>query len=47
MPSFIAIQEEVRAMLDIDESELSDEQRETLLNFISKLAQYMPWTERD
>ena len=27
--------------------ECSDEQRETLLNFISKLAQYMPWTERD
>lgn len=27
--------------------ECSDEQKETLLNFISKLAQYMPWTERD
>lgn len=25
----------------------SDEQKETLLGFISRLAEYMPWTERD
>lgn len=27
--------------------ECSDEQKETLLNFISRLAEFMPWTERD
>ena len=27
--------------------ECSDEQKETLMNFISRLAQYIPWTERD
>lgn len=27
--------------------ECSDEQKETLLGFISRLAEYMPWTERD
>ena len=37
MPSFVAIQEEVRAMLDIDESELSDEQRETLCAYLDEL----------
>lgn len=37
MPSFAAIQEEVRAMLDIDESELSDEQRETLCAYLDEL----------
>ena len=25
----------------------SDEQKETLMNFISRLAEFMPWTERD
>ena len=37
MPSFSQIQEEVRAMLDIDESELSDEQRETLCAYLDEL----------
>ena len=27
--------------------ECSDEQRETLIGFISRLAEFMPWTERD
>ena len=27
--------------------ECSDEQRESLMGFISRLAEYMPWTERD
>lgn len=27
--------------------ECSDEQKETLLGFISRLAEFMPWTERD
>ena len=27
--------------------ECSDDDKETLLGFISKLAEYMPWTERD
>lgn len=27
--------------------ECSDEQKETLIGFISRLAEYMPWTERD
>ena len=27
--------------------ECSDEQKETLMNFISRLAEFMPWTERD
>lgn len=27
--------------------ECSDEQKETLMGFISRLAEYMPWTERD
>lgn len=27
--------------------ECSDEQKETLIGFISRLADYMPWTERD
>ena len=27
--------------------ECSDEQRETLVGFISRLAEFMPWTERD
>lgn len=37
MPSFAAIQDEVRNMLDIDESELSDEQRETLCAYLDML----------
>ena len=37
MPSFAAIQEEVRAMLDIDESELTDEQIETLYAYLDEL----------
>lgn len=27
--------------------ECSDEQKETLIGFISRLAEFMPWTERD
>ena len=27
--------------------ECSDEQKDTLLGFISRLAEFMPWTERD
>ena len=27
--------------------ECSDEQKETLMGFISRLAEFMPWTERD
>lgn len=27
--------------------ECSDEQKKTLLRFISRLAEFMPWTERD
>ena len=27
--------------------ECSDEQKETLVGFISRLAEFMPWTERD
>lgn len=27
--------------------ECSDEQKETLIRFISRLAEFMPWTERD
>lgn len=27
--------------------ECSDEQKETLLGFISRLSEYMPWNERD
>lgn len=27
--------------------ECSDEQKETLVGFISRLSEYMPWTERD
>jgi len=27
--------------------ECSDEQKETLIGFISRLSEYMPWTERD
>lgn len=27
--------------------ECSDEQKETLLGFISRLAEFMPWTEKD
>ena len=27
--------------------ECSDEQKETLMGFISRLAEYMPWTEND
>ena len=27
--------------------ECSDEQREALIGFISRLAEFMPWTERD
>lgn len=27
--------------------ECSDEQKETLVGFISRLSKYMPWTERD
>lgn len=37
MPSFSQIQEEVRAMLDIDESELTDEQKETLCAYLDEL----------
>ena len=37
MPSFSQIQEEVRSMLDIDESELTDEQRETLCAYLDEL----------
>lgn len=27
--------------------ECSDDQKETVMGFISRLSQYMPWTERD
>lgn len=27
--------------------ECSDEQKETLIGYISRLAEFMPWTERD
>ena len=37
MPSFSQIQEEVRSMLDIDESELTDEQKETLCAYLDEL----------
>ena len=37
MPTFMQIQDEVRAMLDIDESELTDEQKETLCAYLDEL----------
>ena len=39
---FIRMAEYIDVLLKV-----SDEQKETLIGFISRLAEFMPWTERD
>ena len=39
---FIRMAEYIDVLLKV-----SDEQKETLMGFISRLAEFMPWTERD